>query len=76
MLIQVNDVTWLRAEDIIKIYIDNLQCHDSCEYRASVNFVTRDNSFREHYASFNRAKFAAQQIADRINNAEKIHVEN
>ena len=72
MLIQVNDVTWLRAEDIIKIYIDNRQCHDSCEYRVAVNFVTRDNSFREHFASFDRAKFAAQRIADQINNAETV----
>ena len=72
MLIQVNDVTWLRAEDIIKIYIDNHPCYDSCEYRASVNVVTCDDFFRENFASFDRAKITARQLADRINNAEEI----
>ena len=70
MLIQVNDVTWLRAEDIIKIYIDNRQCYDSCEYSVSVNVVTCDDSVHTNFASFDRAKITARQLADRINKAE------
>ncbi len=70
MLIQVNDVTWLRADDIIKIYVTKIKGRDTDEYRASVNVVTRDDSFCEIYVSFDRAKFMAAQIASQINNAE------
>lgn len=68
MLIRVNNKTWVRSDDINKVYIAHANILGKHETRFSVDVETNDNGiYSELFDTFKDAENYASQIVAEIN---------
>lgn len=73
MMIQVNNSTWVRTKEVVKISIDRGQMYSTGLYKFRVTIETVEEHFYELFDTIEQAQNAAQRIANQINNAEEAH---
>ena len=76
MMIRVNNSTWVRTDDIVKLYVKHDKNLSTCQDRFTVDIYTNDGVEFSVHDTLEQARNAAQRIADQINNAEAKHVED
>lgn len=71
MMIQVNNSTWVRTKEVVKISIDRGQMYSTGLYKFRITIETVEEHFYELFDTIEQAQNAAQRIANQINKAEE-----